>query len=112
MFKLSNRRYTGAKTKLLASLNEIISHHISFNAKNNIFLDLFGGTGVVSEFFIKGKVFDYFIINDFLYSNHIIYQGFLEQKEFDLKKLEEIQKNYNLLMQPNLNLSFNKTFFL
>ena len=76
MFKLSNRRFKEAKTKLLASLNEIISHHIGFNAKNNIFLDLFSGTGVVSEFFIKEKIFDEFIINDFLYSNHIIYQGF------------------------------------
>ncbi|EAI6211081.1 DNA methyltransferase [Campylobacter upsaliensis] len=91
MFSLSNRRYTGAKTKLLDSINESILK--VFDYKNNLsFFDVFSGTGVVSEYFAKKSKFSNIIINDFLYSNYIIYQGFFMQDSFDLKKLESFKK--------------------
>lgn len=66
MFSLSNRRYTGAKTKLLDSIDESILK--VFDYKNNLsFFDVFSGTGVVSEYFAKKKEFNSIIINDFCY---------------------------------------------
>lgn len=93
MFSLSNRRYTGAKTKLLEAIDISILKVFDYGEKDNLsFFDVFGGTGVVSEYFAKKKEFSKIVINDFLHSNFIIYQGFFTQDSFDLKnfKLENI----------------------
>ena len=80
MFSPSNRRYTGAKTKLLNAIDESILQVFDYKIKKNLsFFDVFGGTGVVSEYFAKKKEFSNIIINDFLHSNFIIYQGFFTQ---------------------------------
>lgn len=68
MFSLSNRRYTGAKTKLLDSIDTSILKSFDYRERKNIsFFDVFGGTGVVSEYFAKKKEFNSIIINDFCY---------------------------------------------
>ncbi|EAJ2282068.1 hypothetical protein BLN40_03240 [Campylobacter upsaliensis] len=86
MFSLSNRRYTGAKTKLLDSIDESILKSFDYREKDNLsFFDVFSGTGVVSEYFAKKSEFSKIIINDFLHSSFIIYQGFFTQDSFDLK---------------------------
>lgn len=41
------------------------------------------------------KDFKNFIVNDFLYSNEVIYKGFLLQEEYDMNKLIKITQNYN-----------------
>lgn len=87
MFSLSSRRYTGAKTKLLDSIDTSILKSFDYGERKNLsFFDVFGGTGVVSEYFAKKSEFSNIIINDFLHSNFIIYQGFFTQDSFDLEK--------------------------
>ena len=50
-FNLKNRRYFGAKTKLLDNIENVINDNIK---KDNLSLiDVFGGTGVVGGHFIK-----------------------------------------------------------
>lgn len=95
MFLLSSRRYTGAKTKLLNAIDESILQVFDYKIKKNLsFFDVFGGTGVVGEHFAKKKEFNKMIINDFLHSNFIIYQGFFTQEIFNLKKLENFKKEF------------------
>ncbi|WP_252206552.1 DNA adenine methylase [Campylobacter vulpis] len=66
MFSLSSRRYTGAKTKLLDSIDESILKSFDYRERKNLsFFDVFSGTGVVSEHFAKKKEFNHIIINDF-----------------------------------------------
>ncbi|EKO7623973.1 DNA adenine methylase [Campylobacter upsaliensis] len=68
MFSLSNRRYTGAKTRLLDSIDTSILKSFDYRERKNLsFFDVFGGTGVVSEYFAKKKEFNSIIINDFCY---------------------------------------------
>lgn len=140
MFKLSSRRYTGAKTKLLSHMDSVFLRHLSAlkNTQNLSFFDVFAGTGVVSEFFMKhyaldcnkadlqgknadkkaGKKprFTRFILNDFLHSNYAIYKGFFGGESFDSAKLERIAKSYNALnftkIPPNYYThSFGNLFF-
>ena len=89
MFNIDNRRYVGSKTKLIPWIRkEIISNCKSCKS----FCDLFAGTGVVSNSFID--IYDTFYINDFLYSNEIIYKAFFENKKYDIDKLNKIKKKY------------------
>lgn len=75
--RLPNRRYTGAKTKLLKHIDSVIKESFDYtNVQNLSFFDVFGGTGVVSEYFMQKPQFGQFIVNDFLHSNFCIYQGF------------------------------------
>ncbi|MGX2972453.1 DNA adenine methylase [Helicobacter sp. T3_23-1059] len=119
MFKLSSRRYTGAKTKLLSHIDSVFLRHLSAlqDIQNLSFFDVFAGTGVVSEFFMrhygtdfnvadlqsndkkadKKPRFTHFILNDFLHSNYAIYKGFFGGKSFDNAKLGRIAKSYNAL---------------
>ena len=140
MFKLSSRRYTGAKTKLLSHIDSVFLRHLSAlqDMQNLIFFDVFAGTGVVSEYFMrhygsdcniadlqgndkdksarKKPRFTRVILNDFLHSNYAIYKGFFGGESFDSAKLERIVKSYNTLnvdkIQPNYYThSFGNLFF-
>ncbi len=97
MFNMYNRRYTGSKYKLM----EWIRNLILDNCKGKSFLDLFAGTGVVTEFMLN----DYkdYIINDFLYSNEVIYKGFLLQESYDMNKLMKIVESYNSINRAELD---------
>ena len=64
---MHNRRYTGSKYKLIKWIKELIKE----NCEGNKFFDVFAGTGVVTEYLINE--FEEFFINDFLYSNEVIY---------------------------------------
>lgn len=89
MFDIQNRRYTGCKYKLLDKISEIIKD----KCKGDVFCDIFAGTGVVAAKmlpFMK-KV----IINDFLYSNEIIYNGFFLQEEYNQKIINECLKEFD-----------------
>ena len=121
MFKLSSRRYTGAKTKLLNHIDSVFLRHLSAlqDTQNLSFFDVFAGTGVVSEYFMRHYGADFnvadlqgknadkkadkkprftrFILNDFLHSNYAIYKGFFGGESFDNAKLWHIAKSYNAL---------------
>lgn len=91
-FSINNRRYLGSKYKLLDFINEIIEKNCE--EFNSIF-DVFGGTGVVSNYFCeKGKKI---YINDILKSNYCIYRAFLGNEKFNKSKIERIIKQYNTL---------------
>lgn len=89
-FQLSNRRYIGCKQKLLDWIFEKI-HNVAPEATS--LFDVFSGTGVVAERALKE--YDRVIINDLLYSNHIVYEAVFGAGDVDHEKLNSIVKEYN-----------------
>lgn len=103
-YQIWNRRYTGSKYKLA----EWITSLILDNCDGKSFCDIFAGTAVMSKHIIE--YVDEIHINDFLFSNEIIYRAFFEQEKFDFKKLESIKKdfsNIDVLSLPNNYVSDN-----
>ena len=88
-YNLENRRYIGNKNKLLNWISELIDKH----TEGNSFFDVFAGTGVVTMENLER--YDSFIMNDFLYSNNIIYTAFFSNESYDMKKLLSKQKKFN-----------------
>lgn len=90
MFDIQNRRYTGNKFKLMNWISKLIDE----NCPNcHSFFDVFAGTGSVSDY-----VFDKYeriILNDFLFSNNIIYNGFFLNDKYDINKIYKIREDYN-----------------
>ena len=86
-YQIWNRRYTGSKYKLASWISELISE----NCIGKSFCDIFAGTAIMSKQMLEQV--DEIYINDFLYSNEVIYKAFFEQQSFNLEKLEKI-KNY------------------
>ena len=101
-FKISNRRYTGSKQKLLDWIRQNILNEITPDCES--FCDLFAGTGVVTN--ALSRDFRTFYINDFLFSNFVIYKAFFGNSSYEEGKLvsfkreflsinpQECQKNY------------------
>ena len=87
-FKISNRRYTGSKQKLSKWIVETINNEINLNS----FFDIFAGTACVSTNFTN---IDKLIINDFLFSNNIIYKAFFNSKKYSFDKLVKLQTKFN-----------------
>ncbi|MCD8028701.1 MAG: DNA adenine methylase [Erysipelotrichaceae bacterium] len=89
MFDIYNRRYTGSKAKLMEWIRNLILE----NCNGESFMDVFAGTGVVTYYMLN----DYktFYINDFLYSNEVIYKAFFENESFDMNKLNILKEKYN-----------------
>lgn len=104
-FEIQNRRYVGSKYKL----KEWLKENILANTKGKTFVDIFSGTGVVSQIF--SEYYDKIIINDFLYSNNIVYKAFFNQDEFEEKKIVKLIEKWNLhdITYENDNY-FNKMF--
>lgn len=84
MFDIWNRRYTGSKYKLSSWISELIAE----NCKGDSFCDIFAGTGIVSYTMLDKMKKIY--INDFLYSNEVIYKAFFKQSKYD----KELVSNY------------------
>lgn len=87
-YQIWNRRYTGSKYKL----SNWISGLIHNNCKGNSFCDLFAGTAIMSKQMIDG--IDEIYINDFLYSNEVIYRAFFEQLDYDFEKLQKLKNEF------------------
>ena len=109
-FRINNRRYTGSKFKLLDWIKNTIEDQTQ---KSDTFCDLFAGTGCVAEKFTDKKNL---IINDFLYSNNIIYKAFFDSKNFNEKRLIEISKKYldlkvNKISSNYFDKNFGEKFF-
>lgn len=90
VFQIENRRYVGSKSKLCEWIGEKLNTEC---LKCRSFFDVFAGTGVVTQSLLNS--FSTFYINDFLYSNEIIYKGFFLDLPYDNDKLNSIQKYYN-----------------
>lgn len=88
MYNISNRRYTGSKYKLLDWLEELILD----NCAGETFLDVFAGTGVVSD--RMRRHYPHMIVNDFLYSNEVIYRAFFGAGTYDPALLEYYKEKY------------------
>ena len=75
-FELESRRYIGNKAKLTQWIMNIIREHTGgFHS----FFDVFAGTASVSKAVIPYA--DNIIMNDFLYSNNIIYKAFFGNQQ-------------------------------
>jgi len=109
VFKITNRRYLGSKTKLLSFISKTIEKEkIVFDS----FLDLFAGTGSVANYFNDGK--KKIILNDILECNRCIYSAFFGNQEIDCNKLSNIIDNFNkdLVLDDNyFSINFSNTFF-
>ncbi|MEK6935299.1 MAG: DNA repair protein RadC [Nanoarchaeota archaeon] len=88
-FQLQNRRYIGNKHKLIEWIFSIINKE----CEGDSFTDIFAGTGIVSA--VASKHFKKVILNDFLYSNYIIYQAFFSNDDWDSIKVNNIIREYN-----------------
>lgn len=91
-FKINKRRYTGNKSKITSWIRNLIKRNCVFVIS---FCDIFAGTGVVVEALIDD--FEKFIINDFLYSNIVIYNTFFGQENYNKDKVFDYFKKYNRL---------------
>mgnify|MGYP000210658261 FL=1 len=110
MYNISNRRYTGSKYKLLDWIEKLVLE----NCEGETFFDVFAGTGVVSA--RMSKHYKRIIMNDFLYSNEIIYKAFFGSGEYDeavIKKYrEQFQKiNPNRLKDNYFSKNFGGKYF-
>lgn len=89
---LESRRYIGCKQKLVDWIFEIIQKETE-NIKTAT--DIFAGTGVVAKRMLG--LYQNVIINDFLFSNNVIYKAFFEKSEWSKKKILEKITFYNKL---------------
>ncbi len=96
MYKLSNRRYTGSKYKLLDWIEELIVSECT----GGIFFDVFAGTGVVSN--RMKNHFKKIVINDFLYSNEVIYKAFFADGSYNMAVLNKCMAKYQTLDPQNI----------
>ena len=95
-YQIWNRRYTGSKYKLAEWISGLIAEHCSGTS----FCDIFAGTAVMSKQMLD--TMDEVYINDFLFSNEIIYKAFFDQQKFDLIKLEKLKDYFRGLKATSL----------
>ena len=96
--KINNRRYIGNKSKLLDFIyNNIVK--LGYG-KDNVFFDVFAGTGVVGNHFAEKGYKT--ILNDNLYSNKVVYETFLGKGKIDLCKISLILDSYNKINPETL----------
>lgn len=103
---LESRRYIGSKAKLTDWIMELIDAETE-NVET--FVDIFAGTAAISNRALMK--YNRVIINDLLYSNNIIYNGFFQPGEWNREKLNEIVASYNALDPAGLSENyFSKNF--
>lgn len=109
-YQIWNRRYTGSKYKLANWISELILEY----CEGKSFCDIFAGTAVMSKMMLE-QVDDIYI-NDFLFSNEVIYKAFFDQQSFDIEKLEKVKDDFEKLnvsaLSPNyVSDNFGGRFF-
>lgn len=100
-FDIKNRRYTGCKTKLIDNIKKLVLKECK-NCQS--FFDVFAGTGVVSASLLP--YFHDIYINDFLFSNEVIYKAFFENSNFDFTKIIKIAEEYKDLKADGIAENF------
>ena len=89
---INNRRYIGSKARMIDFINETMKKEkIEFSS----FLDLFGGTGIVGNFFNDQKTKIY--VNDLLKSNYLSYLAWFGNEKIDKNKIKTFINKYNSL---------------
>lgn len=99
-YNIENRRYIGNKTKLLPWIEKLVKEH----TVGESFLDVFAGTGAIIKSAIKD--YDKLIMNDFLYSNEVIYYAFFSNDEYNIAKLIEIKEEFQSIKTNNFDDSY------
>ena len=106
---INNRRYIGSKFRMIDFIKEImIKEKIEYSS----FLDLFGGTGIVGDFFNDTKTKVY--VNDLLKSNYISYLAWFGNEKIDKQKIKKYIERYNSLanLEDNyFSINFANTYF-
>ena len=94
---LESRRYIGSKAKLTEWIMDIIAQ----NTTNvHSFCDIFAGTGTVANH--AAPLFEKVVVNDFLYSNNVIYKAFFGGGDWNREKVAALITFYNSLKPENL----------
>ena len=91
-FSLESRRYIGCKTKLLDWIFDLIDEYTQDVCS---FCDIFAGTGVVAHRALQQ--YRRVVVNDFLYSNKVMYQAFFGTGEWSEAKVQAIINDFNAL---------------
>ena len=89
MFELENRRYIGSKAELADWILNIIQEQ----CVGEIFVDIFAGTAIMGK--KASQIYKQIILNDFLFSNNIIYKAFFEDLKWDRKKIQDYISYWN-----------------
>lgn len=89
---LESRRYIGSKAKLSDWIMDLIEEETE---GVETFTDIFAGTAIISSLALDK--YKRVIVNDFLYANNIIYNGFFKKGDWDKEKVSEIIMKYNSL---------------
>lgn len=110
-FNIYNRRYTGSKTKITNWIRDLLLENCP---EHNSFCDLFAGTGVVTNSLIND--FIKIQMNDFLFSNEVIYSAFFEKKNYSEEKINKFYKKYQSLNSNDIDdnyvsLNYGNKFF-
>lgn len=106
---INNRRYIGSKARMIDFIsNTMKKEKIEFSS----FLDLFGGTGIVGDFFNDRKTKVY--VNDLLKSNYLSFLSWFDNEKIDKNKIKTFINKYNSLSNLEENyfsLNFSDTYF-
>lgn len=89
-YKLENRRYIGCKAKLVDWIFDLIGKETQ-NVQT--FCDIFAGTGSVSNRAVN--LYNNVIINDFLYSNNVLYKAFFSTGDWNKEKILNLLDAFN-----------------
>ena len=106
---INNRRYLGSKYRMINFIKETLEKE---KIEYSSFLDLFGGTGIVGDFFNEKKIKVY--VNDLLKSNYISYLAWFGNQKIDKKKIRSYIEKYNSLNDLDENYfsqNFSGTYF-
>lgn len=95
-YEIWNRRYTGSKYKLADWIFGIIDSHCSGSS----FCDIFAGTGIIAKTALDKM--SNVVVNDFLYSNELIYKAFFMQSPFDRERIEHYRNLFQSLQVDEL----------
>lgn len=109
LISINNRRYIGSKFRMINFIKETMKKE---KIEYSSFLDLFGGTGIVGDFFNDQKTKVY--VNDLLKSNYISYLAWFGNEKIDKNKIREYIEKYNSLtdLEDNyFSLNFSNTYF-
>lgn len=97
LIPLESRRYIGSKSKLTSWIMDIVDN---YTKDVHTFCDIFAGTGTVANRAVEK--FEHIIINDFLFSNQVVYEAFFGEGDWDKSKLCNILNTYNSLNSSSL----------
>ena len=106
---INNRRYIGSKARMIDFIKSTMEkEQIEYSS----FVDLFGGTGIVGDFFNDQKTKVY--VNDLLKSNYLSYLSWFGNEKIDKVKIKSYIEKYNSLTKLEENyfsMNFSDTYF-